>query len=229
MPTSTCQAVISGAVARRMFDVYSHSIDYRGDPYDQSYYASSGLRREGYWDYPDLMARHGFAETWADDIESETGAVSGKDILEVGCAYGYLAKELQSRGATVKGIDISAWAISQANILNPPGVGLSYQVGDILAVTIPPASYDLIVCICMIECLNNDTEIATVFNVKLKPALKTGGDMYFLFDYDSTDPIYVNRTPAEWDAFISVVGFTETITDIGGQEMYYKTRAVLIG
>lgn len=197
---------------------------YRGEPYDESYFEGEGSRREGYPDYAEWFVRHNFAVTWADDIEAETGLVSGKRILHVGCGYGYLTAELASRGAEITGVDMSSWAISQATSLFPT---VDFQNSDIFATTFPNDTFDLIICIGLIECLENDSQVATLFTVKLKPALKTGGAMYFLLDYATKNPIYINRTPEEWNSAISIIGFSHEVTDVGNLHFYYKTKVVV--
>ena len=197
---------------------------YRGEPYDESYFEGEGSRPEGYPDYGEWFVRHEFANTWADDIESETGLVSGKRILHVGCGYGHLTAELDSRGADITGVDMSSWAISQATSLFPT---VDFQNSDIFATTFSDDTFDLIICIGVIECMENNTQISTLFATKLRPALKSDGAYYFLIMFDETNPIYINRTPVEWGASIAIPGKTLEITDVGHLPVFYKTRVVV--
>ena len=89
---------------------------YRGEPYDDVYFRTlSQTRPEGYHDYVRFLDFAQGQNLWvniANDIEAQPqiGPVAEMDVLDAGCAYGYLTNELAQRGANVIGIDLSAWA-----------------------------------------------------------------------------------------------------------------------
>jgi predicted TPR repeat methyltransferase len=72
--------------------------------------------------------------------------VDGRSVLELGCGEGHLTATLFSRAKSVKGIDISAIAVSRARELALPYA--SFEVSDFLTVSF--AGYDVIAAI---ECL----------------------------------------------------------------------------
>ena len=204
---------------------------YIGEPYDETYYHTfSKTRREGYHDYSRWLDFAGGQNLWeniADDIEAMTGLVSGKRILDVGCAYGYLTDILTARGANVSGIDISAWAISQAQSLFP---ALDFVQGDLLTSGFGNNTFHLTVVCGTLECMNNDAEIGS-FLSEIKRVTKPTGIMYFLIDYcRGPAPIYQNKTYEEWltDLQAGISGpYDFDVQDVGHLPLYYATRAVV--
>jgi SAM-dependent methyltransferase len=62
-------------------------------------------------------------------------AVGGsREVCDMGCGPGHVARHLQSLGANVFGLDISPAMVEQARRLNP---GIRFQVGDMLALDLP--------------------------------------------------------------------------------------------
>jgi SAM-dependent methyltransferase len=199
---------------------------YIGEPYDEDYFHTfSKIRPEGYHDYPSSGIQT--LVNIADDIEATTGPVSGKDILDVGCAYGYLTDILTARGANVVGIDLSTWAISQAQSLFP---ALTFDQGDFLSSPYSNNQFDLTVVCGALECMNNDSEIGS-FLSEVRRVTKSRGVYYFLIDYNrGSTPIYQNKTSAEWlaDMDSGLPGpFTFNVEDVGHLPLYYSTRVVV--
>jgi glycine/sarcosine N-methyltransferase len=64
-------------------------------------------------------------------VESKLGELSGKEILDIGCATGELAFNLANKGAKVTGIDLNEELLNQAKS-NRMQAGLQFQVGDML-------------------------------------------------------------------------------------------------
>jgi glycine/sarcosine N-methyltransferase len=64
-------------------------------------------------------------------VESKLGNLSGKEILDIGCATGELAFNLTEKGAKVTGIDLNEDLLNQAKS-NRMQAGLQFQVGDML-------------------------------------------------------------------------------------------------
>ena len=200
---------------------------YLGEPYDMTYFEGAGSRREGYPHYADWYASHNFAVTWADDIEAHTGLVAGKDVLVVGCAHGFLVAELDARGANVIGIDISAYAIAEANASFP---GLAFVQGDFLT-SFGANQFDMSVNIGVLECMNNNAEIGA-FLSRTRLVVNNSRSYYFLIDYSTsaTPTIYQNRTAAEWLAAMQVGlpgPFTFDVQDVGHLPVFYATRVVV--
>jgi SAM-dependent methyltransferase len=202
---------------------------YLGEPYDQSYFEGDNTRREGYPHYGEWFVRHDFAVVWADDIEAETGLVVGKDVLVVGCAYGFLVAELEARGANVIGIDISAYAIAEANSRFP---GLTFVEGDFLSSPFSNNQFDMSVSMGVLGCMNTDVEIGNFLSETRRVVKNANKLYYFLEDYSTSShgTIYQNRTPAEWLLAMEAGlpgPFSFDVQDVGHLPVYYRTRVVV--
>jgi SAM-dependent methyltransferase len=197
---------------------------YLGEPYDASYYV--GNHDGGYTDFATINP-----QWWiniADDIEANTGLVSGKRVLEVGCAYGFLTNLLAQRGADVSGIDISAFAIGEANSRFPT---LDFVEDDFLSSgAFSNNTFDLIVSCGAFECMSTDPEIGG-FLSRMRAWLKSSGIYYFLIDYKNSPPIYYqNKTAAEWLIAMEVGlpgPFDFDVEDVGHLPVMYATRVVV--
>lgn len=74
------------------------------------------------------------------------GDVQDKNVLDLGCGEGYLARELALRGAKVWGIDVAPTMIELARSKDPYG-SINYIVSDITqALPYENDSFDLVVC-----------------------------------------------------------------------------------
>ncbi len=119
--------------------------------YDRFYYATGcGTPYENADDFRQLF--RGFA----DRIVSDIGPAN---VLDAGCATGYLVEELRERGVEAFGVDISDYAIAHANA----GAAPYCRVGSVADPF--PRAYDLIVCIEVLEHLPKDEAEATVANL----------------------------------------------------------------
>ncbi len=80
-------------------------------------------------------------------VEKNAGALSGKNILDIGCATGELAYRLTEAGAHVTGIDLNEDLLNQAKAAkNHPH--LNFQRGDMLRLKtdFQPGSFDHVIC-----------------------------------------------------------------------------------
>lgn len=145
-------------------------MSYRGEPYDKNFFG--GNYPQGYSDYTWESNR---VQARADDIESYR-SVDGQDVLVVGCAFGYLVNELVNRGANVSGMDISSYAIQQAQSLFPT---LTFIEADFLTYNFKPNRLDLIVCINVIDVLIDKNQALDWFG-QARKAIRNSGWMYCL-------------------------------------------------
>jgi 2-polyprenyl-6-hydroxyphenyl methylase/3-demethylubiquinone-9 3-methyltransferase len=101
----------------------------------------------------------------------------GKDVLDLGCAGGFMAEALDDRGARVTGIDPAKDAIAAAHAHSEAaGRQIRYDVGVGEALPYGDASFDAVVCVDVLEHVQSmPTVIAEVSRV-----LRPGG--LFLFD-----------------------------------------------
>lgn len=107
----------------------------------------------------------------------------GKDVLDLGCAGGFMAEALDDRGARVTGIDPAKDAIAAASAhAQDTGRDIRYDVGLGEALPYADASFDAVVCVDVLEHVQSLPRVISETARVLRP----GG--LFLFDT-------INRTP----------------------------------
>jgi 2-polyprenyl-6-hydroxyphenyl methylase/3-demethylubiquinone-9 3-methyltransferase len=109
---------------------------------------------------------------------------TGKAVLDLGCAGGFMAEALDDRGAAVTGIDPAAEAVAAARAhAEGTGRNIRYDTGVGEALPYPDASFDAVVCVDVLEHVQDlDQVLAEVTRV-----LKPGG--LFLYDTINRNPI----------------------------------------
>jgi SAM-dependent methyltransferase len=70
---------------------------------------------------------------------------AGRDVVDVGCGGGWLARELAARGARVTGTEISDEQLADARARGDAGGRISYVVGPAEALPLSEASADAVV------------------------------------------------------------------------------------
>ncbi len=79
------------------------------------------------------------------DVLDELVEVNGRDILDVGCGEGELARRLARAGARVVGLDPLAAALEHAGEAALSGPVVRYLEGSAQALPFPAASFDVVV------------------------------------------------------------------------------------
>ncbi len=101
----------------------------------------------------------------------------GKDVLEIGCAGGFMTEALARRGARVTGIDPAADAIGAARAhAGATGLCIAYDVGVGEALPYEDSRFDAVVCV---DVLEHVADLARVLS-EVTRTLRPGGT--FLFD-----------------------------------------------
>lgn len=117
---------------------------------------------------------------------------AGKDVLDLGCAGGFMAEALVERGAQVTGIDPAAQAIEAARARAAQmGQDIRYDVGVGEELPYADASFDAVVCV---DVLEHVTDLDQVMR-EVARVLRPGGT----FAYDT-----INRNPLARLATITV-------------------------
>lgn len=99
----------------------------------------------------------------------------GKAVLDLGCAGGFMAEALDDRGAQVTGIDPAAEAIAAAGV-HAQGREITYDVGVGEALPYEDAQFDAVVCVDVLEHVQDLNQVLREVARVLKP------DGIFLFD-----------------------------------------------
>ncbi|MFU8883546.1 MAG: bifunctional 2-polyprenyl-6-hydroxyphenol methylase/3-demethylubiquinol 3-O-methyltransferase UbiG [Rhodobacterales bacterium] len=108
----------------------------------------------------------------------------GKAVLDLGCAGGFMAEALATRGATVTGIDPAAAAIAAARAhAGQAGYAITYDVGVGEALPYADSAYDAVVCVDVLEHVSDLTQVLA----EVARVLRPGG--LFLFDTINRNPL----------------------------------------
>ncbi len=128
------------------------------------------------------LCQHGFADmAQLDALIDTAGLGPGQAALDLGCGNGMIAEYLSDQtGAQITGLDYIPAAIRQARERTAGKHDrLAFRVGDITALELPNAAYDVIISIDTIY-FSSDYP-ATIRT--LARALRAGGRMAFLYSY----------------------------------------------
>lgn len=109
---------------------------------------------------------------------------AAKEVLDLGCAGGFMAEAMARRGAVVTGIDPAAEAIAAARAhARAAGLRIGYGVGVGEALPYADAAFDAVVCVDVLE------HVADLQKVLAEVArvLRPGG--LFLFDTINRNPL----------------------------------------
>ncbi len=197
---------------------------YRGQPYDSDYY-NAGLR-SGYSHYTQTI--RAYIDIVADDIDFELDGIFNKGLkaLDVGCGTGVLVDELNRRGLNTDGLDISSYAITEAQSLYP---SYTFINEDFITNTISNNTYDIVIAIGLIGCAT-DKATADDMLSELKRVAKSGYKAFFTLNVEGNT--YLNYTLAEVDnirtggLFPSKLVSTTNLVDSGildPDELYART------
>jgi 2-polyprenyl-6-hydroxyphenyl methylase / 3-demethylubiquinone-9 3-methyltransferase len=108
----------------------------------------------------------------------------GREVLDLGCAGGFMAEAMATRGAKVTGIDPAAEAIDAARAhARESGLRIGYDVGVGEALPYSDASFDAVVCVDVLEHVADLNKVLAGVARVLRP----GG--LFLFDTINRNPL----------------------------------------
>lgn len=106
---------------------------------------------------------------------------TGRTVLDLGCAGGFMAEALARRGAQVTGIDPAEGAVASARAhAAAEGLAIRYDTGMGEALPYRDATFDAVVCV---DVLEHVTDLDAVLT-EVERVLRPGG--WFLFDTINT-------------------------------------------
>ena len=177
------------------------------------------------------LCQHGFADVA--QLDALTAAAElGPDqrVLDLGCGTGLIAEYLSDRsGAHVTGLDYVPDAIRQACVRTRAKADrLDFVVGDINALALPQAAFDVIVSIDTIYF--SDDYTATI--AALAAALRPGGRLAFLYSHGREpwvpiEEFDVSTLPGDHTPLakaLSTNGFSFTVTDFSADDLRLAFR-----
>ena len=150
---------------------------------------------------PAIKSYADIVEEWFSDIKT-----NGGEVIDAGCAKGYLVKELTDRGYKAYGFDVSKWAIEEA-VKEFPILALQgkFWVDDITKrfhesnlISDKPSSYNLIILSEVLEHIPEemiDDLIHDLYKFAGKYVLL---DMPLEKDPEDKDPTHITIHPREW-------------------------------
>jgi len=98
------------------------------------------------------------------------------EVCEIGCGPGHIARYLQDRGASMRGIDLSLEMVQWAQRLNPD---ISFEQGNMLALNLPNASWAAIVSFYAIIHIERDKVTRAL--QEMNRVLQPGGSLLISF------------------------------------------------
>lgn len=128
-----------------------------------------------------------------------TRELNPSSVLDAGCALGMLVEGFRKLGVDAHGIDLSEYAIANAD----PAIREYVKVGSL----VDPITerYDLITCIEVLEHLKPADEYRAVENL----CAATDQLLFCSTPFDLHEPTHVNvKPPEEWAATLATSGFT---------------------
>lgn len=159
---------------------------------------------------------------------------AGVSVCDIGCGPGQIARFLQDRGLSMRGIDLSEEMIKCARRLNPD---ILFERGDMLALDLPDDSLAAIVCFYAIIHLSRDDVtrgLQEMYRV-LKPDGRLlisfhGGDGELHRDLWYEKPVSIDVTlfqKDEMSSYLESAGFEiESIVERDPYDFEYPTRRV---
>ena len=117
-----------------------------------------------------------------------------KDVLDLGCAGGFMAEAMATRGANVTGIDPAAEAIAAARShARASGLRIAYDIGVGEELPYADASFDAVICVDVLEHVRDLGRVLA----EVARVLRPGG--LILFDTINRNPMahFVTITVAE--------------------------------
>ena len=110
-------------------------------------------------------------------IKALTGAMAGKQIVDIGCGGGILSESMAAAGATVTGIDLAERSLQVARLHGlESGVAVNYQniSAEDLALA-HPGQFDVVTCMEVLEHIPDPGSIVRACATLVKP----GGWVFF--------------------------------------------------
>lgn len=107
----------------------------------------------------------------------ERAAITGKQVLDVGCGGGILAESMAARGAAVTGIDLAKKSLKVAQLHSlESGVAVDYRCVAVEELAEEsPASFDVVTCMEMLEHVPDPQSVVRSCASLVKP----GGWVFF--------------------------------------------------
>lgn len=179
--------------ATTLLDVSEYDASYF-DGRTQAYKHNAGYGKYERWYRNDSDDWTDRADAWINHL-----ALSGKKVLDIGCAKGFLVKSLRDRGVDAYGLDVSSYAIGACE----DGMAPYLTVGDVRnlgSMGYGRNEFDVVITVRLLECMS-DAEI-TQFVDDCAYISKKMVHLVTASDKDLNTDFYNPKTLEEWrDSF----------------------------
>ena len=139
-----------------------------------------------WWDGSQRFLRllHNLVPARLKHFDPIVGSWDGKSVLDLGCGGGFMSEALARKGARVTGVDPSEAAIQVAqDHAQREGLKINYKVGTGESIPLGDHSVDCVVCVDVLEHVEDLDRVLDEFRRVLKP----GG--LFFFDTINRNPL----------------------------------------
>lgn len=148
-----------------------------------------------------------YAAGWLNQL-----SLSGKKVLEIGCAKGFFVEQMVDAGVDAYGLDVSDWCINscnqagtdQAAVLRRPDLAARFTVGDATS-PLPYANneFDWVVSFRFLECIA-DADLPGVISEMNRVVNPSRNQVHVVDDFTGEQiqaaAYYNAKTQAEWAA-----------------------------
>ena len=139
-----------------------------------------------------LRAENPTKVAYTRDVLESLGIGPGARVLDVACGAGLVSFPLAEAGYAVEGVDLSVGSIEAAQARVPPGLGLSFRVGDAYALDAAEGSFDAVLLLDMLEHVERPADVLAEAARVVRPG---GAVVFHTF----------NQTPLAW--LLAIHGF----------------------
>ena len=180
---------------------------YGKDYYETSFNIPYHRRNEHWLQFFDNIARGIIAE------------YNPQTVLDAGCACGFLVGALRERGVQAYGVDISEYAISQADA----SIAEYVQVGSVT--NLPSRHYDVITFIEVAEHLTADDGARAIKGI----TKKSDAVLFSSTPFDKEEPTHINVQPFPywWQLFRQngfIVNTSKDASFVSGEAVWFERR-----
>ena len=170
-------------------------------------------------------------------LDAFAESVRGRgEVCDLACGPGHIARYLQDRGLNMRGIDLSDEMIRCARLMNPD---IAFEKGNMLALNLPDATLDAIVCFYAIIHLRR-SDVSRALG-EMNRVLRSGGRLLVSFhggdgelhrDQWYERPVSIDITLLqnyEMSGYLESAGFeVERIAEREPYEFEYPTTRVYV-
>lgn len=124
-------------------------------------------------------------------LEAMLPDFAGRDVLDLGCGYGWHCRYAESHGARrVLGVDLSQRMLSEARARTDAGV-VRYRRGDLEALRFPAGAFDVVLSSLALHYIRDYEGLVR----RVRRWLRRGGHFVFSVEH----PVFTAQGPQDWE------------------------------